>query len=102
MISAGEESGKLGEVLDEVSAYYGRQLKEVIKTVTSMLEPIMIVVMGSVVAFIAMAEQRLGRPEKARMALDRLRILMEKPANRMSEESHRFLREAEALIEERE
>ncbi|QQE13002.1 type II secretion system F family protein [Planctomycetota bacterium] len=55
MVSAGEESGKLGEVLDEVSSYYGRQLKEVIKTVTSMIEPVMIILMGSVVGFIAMA-----------------------------------------------
>jgi len=55
MISAGEESGKLGEVLDEVSTFYAKQLRETIKTVTSMIEPIMIVVMGSVVGFIAMA-----------------------------------------------
>lgn len=55
MISAGEESGRLGEVLEEVSAYYHRLLKDVIKTVTSMIEPIMIVLMGSVVGFIAMA-----------------------------------------------
>ncbi len=55
MISAGEESGKLGEVLDEISSFYGKQLKETIKTVTSMIEPIMILIMGSVVGFIAMA-----------------------------------------------
>ena len=55
MVSAGEESGKLGEVLEEVSTFYTKQLKETIKTVTSMIEPIMIVVMGSVVGFIAMA-----------------------------------------------
>ncbi len=55
MIGAGEESGKLGEVLDEVSAHYSRQLKETIKTVTSMIEPIMIIMMGSIVGFIAMA-----------------------------------------------
>jgi type IV pilus assembly protein PilC len=55
MISAGEESGKLGEVLDEVSEYYGRELKAVIKGVTAMIEPIMIVLMGSVVGFIAMS-----------------------------------------------
>ncbi len=55
MVGAGEESGKLGEVLDEVSTFYARQLKETIKTVTSMIEPIMIVLMGSVVGFIAMA-----------------------------------------------
>lgn len=55
MISAGEESGKLGEVLDEISSYYARLLKERIKAVTSMIEPIMIILMGSVVGFIAMA-----------------------------------------------
>lgn len=55
MVSAGEESGKLGEVLDEISAYYQRQLKDQIKAVTSMIEPIMILMMGTVVGFIAMA-----------------------------------------------
>ncbi|MAE62339.1 MAG: pilus assembly protein PilC, partial [Planctomycetaceae bacterium] len=40
MMSAGEESGKLGEVLDEISTYYARQLRETIKAVTSMIEPI--------------------------------------------------------------
>ncbi|HMN39335.1 MAG TPA: type II secretion system F family protein [Phycisphaerales bacterium] len=55
MIAAGEESGKLGEVLDEISAYYQKQLREKIKAVTSMIEPIMIILMGSVVGFIAMA-----------------------------------------------
>jgi len=55
MISAGEESGKLGEVLDEVSDYYARELKSVIKGVTAMIEPLMIVIMGSVVGFIAMS-----------------------------------------------
>lgn len=55
MIAAGEESGKLGEVLDEISVYYGQQLKDHIKVVTGMIEPIMIILMGSVVGFIAMA-----------------------------------------------
>ena len=55
MIGAGEESGKLGEVLDEISVFYSKQLKETIKRVTSMIEPIMIVAMGGVVGFIAMA-----------------------------------------------
>jgi len=55
MIGAGEESGKLGEVLDEVSEFYGRELRAVIKSVTAMVEPLMIVAMGSVVGFIAMS-----------------------------------------------
>jgi type IV pilus assembly protein PilC len=55
MISAGEESGKLGEVLDEISSYYAKQLRETIKTVTGLIEPIMIILMGLIVGFIAMA-----------------------------------------------
>ncbi len=55
MIGAGEESGKLGEVLSEVASYYAKQLRDAIKAVTSMIEPIMIIAMGSVVGFIAMA-----------------------------------------------
>ncbi len=55
MVAAGEESGKLGEVLDEVSGFYAKKLRETIKQATSMIEPIMIILMGSVVGFIAMA-----------------------------------------------
>lgn len=55
MIAAGEESGKLGEVLDEISVFYAKQLKDHIKAVTGMIEPIMIIIMGSIVGFIAMA-----------------------------------------------
>jgi type IV pilus assembly protein PilC len=55
MINAGEESGKLGEVLDQVSEFYAKELKSVIKSVTAMIEPLMIVLMGSVVGFIAMS-----------------------------------------------
>lgn len=55
MVGAGEESGRLGEVLEEISHYYAKALRDAIKAVTSMIEPIMIIVMGSVVGFIAMA-----------------------------------------------
>ncbi len=55
MVAAGEESGKLGEVLAEVSDFYGKELRNTIKAVTAMLEPAMIVLMGAVVGFIAMS-----------------------------------------------
>ncbi|MBI9016657.1 MAG: type II secretion system F family protein [Phycisphaerae bacterium] len=55
MISSGEESGKLADVLQDVSGYYQKELKAVIRAVTAMIEPIMIVLMGFVVGFIAMA-----------------------------------------------
>ncbi|MBL7134333.1 MAG: type II secretion system F family protein [Phycisphaerae bacterium] len=55
MIAAGEESGSLAQVLGDVSDYYARELKSTIKTVTAMMEPLMIVIMGVVVGFIAMS-----------------------------------------------
>jgi len=55
MIRSGEDSGTMGDVLRDVSLYYARELKTVIKTVTSMIEPIMICVMGVLVGFIAMS-----------------------------------------------
>ena len=55
MIRSGEDSGTMSEVLKDVSEYYARELRTVIKMVTSMIEPIMIVVMGVLVGFIAMS-----------------------------------------------
>jgi type IV pilus assembly protein PilC len=55
MIRSGEDSGSISDVLRDVSEYYARELKTTIKTVTSMIEPIMIVLMGFVVGFIAMS-----------------------------------------------
>jgi len=55
MIRSGEDSGTMGDVLRDVSNYYARELKTVIKTVTSMIEPIMICLMGVLVGFIAMS-----------------------------------------------
>jgi type IV pilus assembly protein PilC len=55
MIRSGEDSGNMADVLRDVSAFYGRELKAVIKMVTSMIEPIMIVCMGCLVGFIAMS-----------------------------------------------
>jgi type IV pilus assembly protein PilC len=55
MIRSGEDSGTLGQVLEEVSQFYQRELKTTIKIVTSMIEPLMIIAMGFLVGFIAMA-----------------------------------------------
>jgi type II secretory pathway component PulF len=55
MIRSGEDSGNMADVLRDISAFYNRELKAVIKAVTSMIEPIMIVCMGCLVGFIAMS-----------------------------------------------
>jgi len=55
MLRSGEDSGTMSDVLRDISDYYARELKSVIKKVTSMIEPIMIVLMGVLVGFIAMS-----------------------------------------------
>jgi type II secretory pathway component PulF len=55
MIRSGEDSGNMADVLRDISSFYARELKAVIKAVTSMIEPIMIVMMGVMVGFIAMS-----------------------------------------------
>lgn len=55
MIRSGEDSGNMAEVLKDISGFYARELKNVIKAVTSMIEPLMIVIMGVLVGFIAMS-----------------------------------------------
>lgn len=55
MIRSGEDSGTISDVLKDVSDYYARELRTVIKTTVSMIEPMMIVLMGILVGFIAMS-----------------------------------------------
>ncbi len=55
MISSGEETGKLDEVLVKVSSYYDQEVETSLKTVTSLIEPLMITFMGVVVGGIGMA-----------------------------------------------
>ncbi len=55
MLRSGEDSGTMSDVLRDIASFYARELKTTIKTVTSMIEPIMIVIMGALVGFIAMS-----------------------------------------------
>lgn len=55
MIAAGEQTGRLGGVLNRVSEFYDRELDAAIKAATSVIEPIMVCFMGVVVGSIAMA-----------------------------------------------
>ncbi|HWV38970.1 MAG TPA: type II secretion system inner membrane protein GspF [Vulgatibacter sp.] len=52
MISIGERSGQLEEMLANVASAYDSQVETRIGALTSLLEPVMIVMMGGVVAFI--------------------------------------------------
>ncbi|WP_320006587.1 type II secretion system F family protein [Maridesulfovibrio sp.] len=55
MISMGEESGSLDTMLGKIAEHYEREVDQLVKNLTSMLEPVMILVMGAVVGFIVMA-----------------------------------------------
>jgi type IV pilus assembly protein PilC len=50
MISTGEESGKMDEMLEKISQYYDKEVNYVISKLTTTLEPILLAVMGAVVA----------------------------------------------------
>lgn len=55
LIVVGEESGKLDEALSEIASFYERSTDEALRALTSLLEPVMILVMGLVVGFIVIA-----------------------------------------------
>ncbi len=55
LISVSEESGKMDEALQEIAAFYEHETDEQIKIMTSLMEPLMILVMGAIVGFIVMA-----------------------------------------------
>ena len=55
MIAIGEETGRLPEVLLRVSESFEIQVERQVRTMTSLIEPIIICVMGVVVAFIVIS-----------------------------------------------
>jgi len=52
MASVGEETGKMDEVLDRLANYYDGEIDHLIKGLTSALEPIILVMLGSMVGFL--------------------------------------------------
>ncbi len=55
MISVGEETGALDEMLENVSRFYEAEVDDTVKNLTSIMEPVMIVVLGGIIGFIVIA-----------------------------------------------
>jgi type IV pilus assembly protein PilC len=55
MLRAGEKSGKLGEVCDKISVFYEKKLEASIRNVMTLIEPLMITVLGGIIGTIAIA-----------------------------------------------
>lgn len=55
MIATGEQTGRLGDMLEKSVNYLDRTLDGVIDTMTKMIEPIMLIVIGSIVLVMALS-----------------------------------------------
>ncbi|MBI2691477.1 MAG: type II secretion system F family protein [Solirubrobacterales bacterium] len=55
MISSGEETGALDQMLSKVADFYEEEVDAAVKALTSILEPVMIILVGGVVGFIVIA-----------------------------------------------
>ena len=55
MISVGEQSGELESMLNKIAETYEREVESRIMALTSMLEPVMILIMGLIVGFVVIS-----------------------------------------------
>ncbi|HID23162.1 MAG TPA: type II secretion system F family protein [Planctomycetaceae bacterium] len=55
MIAVGEESGNLGKTLLRVAERFERDLDNAVRVLVSLVEPLLLIVMGSIVLFIVLA-----------------------------------------------
>ena len=55
MASIGEESGKIDEMLAKAAQVYEDELEEQIRTISTMIEPVLMVIMAVLVGFIIIA-----------------------------------------------
>ena len=55
MIATGEQSGRLGEMLLQATRYIDKKLDDIVDTMTKMIEPLMLIVIGSIVLTLALA-----------------------------------------------
>jgi type IV pilus assembly protein PilC len=55
MVSVGEDSGQLDTMLEKIADFYDAEVDAKVKALTSLIEPIMIMVVGGIVGFIVIA-----------------------------------------------
>jgi type IV pilus assembly protein PilC len=55
MVSSGEESGELEMMLDKVADFYEREVDDAVEALASLIEPIMIVILGVIIGTIVLA-----------------------------------------------
>ena len=53
MVSVGEESGTMEKVLEEVAVFYEAEVDDTVKNLSSIIEPVLVIVIGAVVGLLA-------------------------------------------------
>jgi MSHA biogenesis protein MshG len=54
MVSTGEETGAMPEMLAEVADYYQRETSNSLKNLTAMIEPLLVIAVGGIVLILAL------------------------------------------------
>lgn len=55
MISIGEQSGSMDQMLAKIADFYEEEVETAVKSMTSLIEPLLMVVLGGIIAFIVIA-----------------------------------------------
>lgn len=55
MVAVGEETGQIDNVLEKLAGFYEREVDELTESLSSIIEPILIVILGSIVGTIALS-----------------------------------------------
>jgi type IV pilus assembly protein PilC len=55
MVGVGEETGALDTMLDKIAEFYEERVESAVKSLTAILEPVMIVIVGGMVGFIVIS-----------------------------------------------
>ena len=55
MVSTGEQSGRLGDLMEQSVKYIDEELDRIVDALTKMIEPIMLIFIGALVCFLALA-----------------------------------------------
>lgn len=55
LINTGERTGRIDEMFDQIASFYEPEIESTMRNLTSLLEPAMLLLMGGVVAFIALS-----------------------------------------------
>ncbi len=55
MMKVGEQTGKLDQILNKLTDFYSRELENLVSNLTTLIEPLIMLVMGSAVGFVVIA-----------------------------------------------